>query len=121
MKTIKPIATVSWNTEEFLVKQLNNLVNDHVILFWFYVKHFAESDEKKEHIHLYLEPDIRVDTNELRSNFEELPSCDSSCKDIIRPYHLQLVSLILRICTLRIINYILIHMVIQNNFIIILM
>lgn len=85
MKTIKPIATVSWNTEEFLVKQLNNLVNDHVVLFWFYVRHFAESDEKKEHIHLYLEPDIRVDTNELRSNFEELPSCDSSCKDIIRP------------------------------------
>ena len=44
MKTIKPIATVSWNTEEFLVKQLNDLVNNHVILFWFYVKHFAEDD-----------------------------------------------------------------------------
>ena len=85
MKTIKPIATVSWNTEEFLVKQLNNLVNDHFILFWFYVKHFAESDEKKEHIHLYLEPDIRIDTNEIRSLFEELPSSDSECKDIIRP------------------------------------
>ena len=85
MKTIKPIATVSWNTEEFLVKQLNDLVNNHVILFWFYVKHFAEDDEKKEHIHLYLEPDIRIDTNDLRSNFEELPSLDSDCKDIIRP------------------------------------
>lgn len=55
MKTIKPISTVSWNTEEFLNKTLDKLVKDHVVLFWFYVKHFAESDEKKEHIHLYID------------------------------------------------------------------
>lgn len=85
MKTIKPISTVSWNTEEFLLKTLDKLVANHTVLFWFYVKHFAESDEKKEHIHLYLEPDIRVDTNDLRSKFEEIPSKDSDCKDIIRP------------------------------------
>lgn len=85
MKTIKPISTVSWNTEEFLNKILNNLVANHTVLFWFYVKHFAESDEKKEHIHLYIEPDIRIDTNDLRSQFEEIPSKDSVCKDIIRP------------------------------------
>lgn len=85
MKTIKPVSTVSWNTEEFLLKTLNKLVANHTVLFWFYVKHFAESDEKKEHIHLYIEPDIRIDTNELRSNFEEIPQKDCECKDIIRP------------------------------------
>lgn len=85
MKTIKPVATVTWNTDYFLINKLNELVDNHIILFWFYVKHFAESDEKKEHIHLYIEPDVRIDTNDLRSQFEEIPSKDSVNKDIIRP------------------------------------
>ena len=85
MKTIKPVATVTWNSDYFLINKLNELVDSHIILFWFYVKHFAESDEKKEHIHLYIEPDIRIDTNDLRSQFEELPPKDSENKDIIRP------------------------------------
>ena len=85
MKTIKPVSTVTWNTDYFLINKLNELVDDHIILFWFYVKHCAESDEKKEHIHLYIEPDSRIDTNDLRSQFEELPPKDSENKDIIRP------------------------------------
>ena len=85
MKTIRPISSVTWNTEEFLQKILNKLVDDHVIAFWFYVFHLPESNEKKEHFHLYLEPDCRVDTNDIRQYFEEIPSKDSKEKDIIRP------------------------------------
>ena len=85
MKTIRPISSVTWNTEDFLQKTLNKLVDNHVIAFWFYVHHLAESNETKEHFHLYLEPDCRVDTNDIRQYFEELPSKDSKEKDIIRP------------------------------------
>ena len=48
MKTIRPISSVTWNTEEYLQKTLNKLVDDHVIAFWFYVFHLPESNEKKE-------------------------------------------------------------------------
>lgn len=85
MKTIKPVSSVSWNSEEFLTKTLNKLIDDHVVLFWFYVKHLPESNEGKEHFHVYIEPDIRIDTNEFRQQFEELPPKDSKEKDIIRP------------------------------------
>ena len=49
MKTIKPISTVSWNTDEFLNKTLKKLIDDNIAIFWFYVKHLPESNEGKEH------------------------------------------------------------------------
>mgnify|MGYP004675502197 CR=1 FL=1 len=84
MKTVKPISSVTWNTEEFLQKKLKELTDNHTISFWFYVFHLPESNEKKEHFHIYLEPDCRVDTNDIRVHFEEVPK-DSKEKDIIRP------------------------------------
>ena len=84
MKTIKSISSVTWNSELFLNNVLNSLIDRGIISFWFYVHHNAETNETKDHFHIYMEPDCRVDTNDIRKEFEELPTC-SDDKDIIKP------------------------------------
>lgn len=79
MVTTKPFATVSYNTEAFLLDLLKSLTSSHKIEFWAFVHHMPEDDEggRKEHIHLYIEPSKRIDTAVLRDEFKEL--------DVTRP------------------------------------
>lgn len=72
MRTTKPVSTVSYNTEPFLEGVLNELVRAHKIAFWAYVKHTAEADEKKDHIHLYIEPNGKIDTMDLQDLLKEV-------------------------------------------------
>ena len=72
MKTTKPISSISWNSRNYLVDRLEELRKAHLIAFWVLVKHTAEEDEKKDHIHFYLEPNRSVDTELLREKFIEL-------------------------------------------------
>lgn len=69
MNTMKPLSTISYNTESFLVKKLNELVKARVISCWFYIVHQPEEDEKKQHIHLYMEPNKKVNTMDLSDEF----------------------------------------------------
>ena len=75
MNTSKPIATISFNTESFLFSKCNELVDNHVISFYAYIKHYGEPDENKDtlkdHFHLYLEPNKRIDTMNIRTEFKE--------------------------------------------------
>lgn len=72
MKTSKPFATISYNTEAFLKLKLDELCLAHNIEFATFVKHFAEADERKDHIHLYVVPSGQIDTEAFRKVFEEL-------------------------------------------------
>lgn len=72
MKTTKPISSISWNSRNYLVDRLEELRKAHLIAFWVLVKHTAEEDEKKDHIHFYVEPNRSVDTELLREKFIEL-------------------------------------------------
>lgn len=72
MRTSKPIATISYNTEEHLKMKLDELVKAHKISDWMYIFHLAEEDEKKNHFHLWLKPNTLVDTMDLQKHFEEL-------------------------------------------------
>lgn len=72
MKTTKPISSISWNTRQYLVDRLEELRKAHLIAFWVLIQHKAEDDEKKDHIHFYVEPNKSLDTEELRENFIEL-------------------------------------------------
>lgn len=72
VKTTKPISSISWNTLQYLVDRLEELRKAHVIAFWVLIQHHAEEDEKKDHIHFYVEPNRSVDTEELRENFIEV-------------------------------------------------
>lgn len=72
MKTTKPISSISWNSMQYLVDRLEELRKAHLIAFWVLIQHHAEEDEKKDHIHFYVEPNRSIDTEVLRENFIEL-------------------------------------------------
>lgn len=65
MKTSKPFATISYNSEEFLCRKLNELVVKRAIEFWCFIYHFAEEDESKDHKHLYIVPNGQVNTDQI--------------------------------------------------------
>lgn len=74
MNTAKPIATISYNSPGRLETVLKALTKQHIISFWAYLYHYGEDDEagKKPHIHLYVEPAKRIQTEELRDLLKEL-------------------------------------------------
>lgn len=74
MITRKSISTISFNTPEHLEKVLKRLTFEKTLTFWCFIKHKAEDDEggKKDHIHLYIEPSKKVDTELLRDLFKEV-------------------------------------------------
>lgn len=69
MKTSKPLSTISYNTEKFLVSKLNDLVKAKKITCWFAIYHQPEEKEKKAHWHLYLEPNVSISTMDLDDEF----------------------------------------------------
>lgn len=70
MATQKPISTISYNSEFFLVEKLQSLYDAHIIQAWQYIKHKGE-DGDKDHIHLRIEPNKRIDPMELTEMFKE--------------------------------------------------
>lgn len=72
MNTRSPIATISYNTNSFLIKELNSLIADKLIEFWAFVEHVPEEDEKKIHKHLYVVPSSTVDTFRINERLSEL-------------------------------------------------
>lgn len=60
MATQKPISTISYNTEPFLREKLDGLIKSHAIQAYQYIKHKGE-DGDKDHIHLRIEPNKRID------------------------------------------------------------
>ena len=71
MKTRRELSFISWNSQEFLTKKLDNLIDNGTISFYFFVPHYAEKDETKNHTHVYFVPDGTVDTVSLREHFTE--------------------------------------------------
>ena len=72
MNTCKPISTISYNSEDFLLSILREWHFNHIISDYIYIKHFAEDDEKKDHFHLLLVPNTKVDTVSLQEDLREL-------------------------------------------------
>ena len=69
MRTTKPIATISFNTPEYLKLKLDELTKAKKIAFWAYIVHQPEDDEagNKVHMHVYIEPSAMVQTEDLRA------------------------------------------------------
>ena len=80
MLTSTNLSNISYNTDEFLQRQLNSLLSDHQIRFWAYITHCPEPDEEqyhaemhfKEHKHIFLLVDTRLDTVHLDDHFCEV-------------------------------------------------
>lgn len=70
MATQRPISTISYNSESFLIEKLQRLFDAHIIQAWQYICHKGE-DGDKDHIHLRIEPNKRIDPMELTEIFKE--------------------------------------------------
>lgn len=78
MKTTKPISTISYNSEYYLVSRLVELQKAKKIQFWAFIQHTAEEDEKKAHKHLYIEPAKSIQTEDIREYLKEIDEKDMS-------------------------------------------
>lgn len=70
MATQKPISTISYNSEAFLREKLQAWYEAHYIQAYQYILHKGE-DGDKDHIHLRVEPNKKLDPMELTDELKE--------------------------------------------------
>lgn len=71
MRTSKPCSTISYNSDDFLKRKLDDLIRRGFLDFYAFVEHLPEEDEEKKHKHLYIFPSKLVDTNQIREELKE--------------------------------------------------
>lgn len=72
MKTSKAFSTISYNTDDFLLVKLGELITSRKIDFFAFVNHFPEEDETKAHKHLIIFPNGKIDTDQVRDYLLEI-------------------------------------------------
>lgn len=72
MKTKRLIASISYNSPDFLRATLQRLRDSGVIDWGHWIYHKAEEDEEKDHAHLVVMPSRQLDTNALSKEFHEI-------------------------------------------------
>jgi hypothetical protein len=74
VKTTIPISTIAYNSPEFLKFSLDQLVDGKKLAFWAFIPHKPEDDEAgdKIHSHLYAEPAVSIQTEDLRAFLREI-------------------------------------------------
>lgn len=82
MKTSKPYSMISYNTPDFLKEKLQQLVDTRKIAFFAFIQHYAEKDETKDHIHLYIEPNGLMQTDTLFDYLSEIDTSKSNIKPL---------------------------------------
>lgn len=76
MATQKPISTISYNSEDFLKEKLDMFFSAHIIQAYQYICHKGE-DGDKDHIHLRIEPNKKLDPMDLQEElYEYVPDND---------------------------------------------
>lgn len=82
MRTSRPIATISYNTADYLNAVLGELTRKRAITFWAWVEHYPEDDETKAHKHLYIVPNGQIDTDSLREQFVQVDLTNPTLKPL---------------------------------------
>lgn len=85
MRTSKPFATITYNSNDFLVCKLDDLVKKGKIDFYSFVHHLPEEDETKEHKHLYIVPSSLMDANSLIEYLQEFDGINDKPLTCIAP------------------------------------
>lgn len=70
MATQKPISTISYNTESYLKEKLDTWFKAHIIQAYQYICHKGE-DGDKDHIHVRVEPNKKLDPMDLMEQLQE--------------------------------------------------
>lgn len=68
--TDKPLSTISYNTEKWLKRVLDELLQEHIIQTYMYIFHKGE-DGDKDHFHVRIEPNKRIDPMSIKELFIE--------------------------------------------------
>ena len=71
MKTRKAVSSISYNTSSFLQIVLDEWVDKRKISFYMFIFHLREEDERKNHIHLFVQPNTLIDTMQLQADLRE--------------------------------------------------
>lgn len=82
MRTSKPFSMISYNTKEFLIEKLNELIKGGLVQFWAFIHHQPEEDEKKAHKHLYIIPQKLIDTQRIEKALQEIDLTDITAKPL---------------------------------------
>lgn len=69
--TSKPISTISYNTRDFLIDKLDRLMESKKFDDYRLIFHYGE-DGDKDHWHVWIQPNKRLDTGELKDVFNEV-------------------------------------------------
>ena len=72
MKTKRTISNISYNTLAYFVEVVSRLVSRGVIEWCYWIYHFAEDDELKDHIHFVMQPSAKIETAQLEKEFYEI-------------------------------------------------
>jgi hypothetical protein len=79
--TQKPVSTISYNTEAFLIELLNRLKSGRIINYALWIRHQGEEDinyvtgeitKDKDHWHIYLDLAKRIELLDLKKEFNEI-------------------------------------------------
>ena len=79
--TAKPISTISYNTESFILDLMRRLFEANKIEDYRLIYHHGE-DGDKDHWHVLMYPNRRLDTGLLRSEFNEIPKTGDMSKPL---------------------------------------
>lgn len=85
MATQKPISTISYNTEPFLKEKLQELLDGHIIQAYQYICHKGE-DGDRDHIHLRIEPNKKLDPMNLTELLAEYDPENPDKRLTVRPW-----------------------------------
>lgn len=69
MATSKPQASICYNTDRFLKKTLQQLTDNGILEWWFYIEHEPDTDDRVRHKHIWIKPRKPIDTVELEKEF----------------------------------------------------
>lgn len=72
MKTSKNLTNISYCTEDYLKVTLDNLVDIRYISWYMFINHLGDEDIKKDHRHIYIIPNGRIDTDKLDTELTQL-------------------------------------------------
>lgn len=79
-KTSSIISTISYNTVDFLKSKLDAFIYDEIIQYYEFIKHQADEDDKKSHIHLIIFPNKSLDLVSFQKRFTEPVPNDNPLK-----------------------------------------
>lgn len=95
MKTSKPISTIGYQTDDFLVKYLGYLFDEHILDGWYFIRHKPEDNELKDHAHIIMFPNGAIDTSFIWDNALQEIEGETSPRAFMRPQLSKIIDWIL--------------------------